>query len=156
MRTLGLLLSLSVVSGCGAPQGKVSGRVLYQGSPLSGGLVTFQPANPKYNAVVVPVDEQGNYEATLPVGAVQVTVDNRSLQPRSLGLKGVSATLPPEVKKAMSQAQPKPPPPAAADSAPPKPRGKYVAIPSKYYTIEESGLQFTVERGSQKHDIELK
>jgi hypothetical protein len=33
--------------------------------------------------------------------------------------------------------------------------GKYVAIPKKYYDIKTSGLQFTVQRGDQKHDIEL-
>lgn len=160
MRRLGAFLLLCVVAGCGAPKGKVSGRVLYQGKPLPGGLVTFQPADSNFNAVVATLDEEGNYEATLPPGEVQVAVDNRMLQPRAPALKGIPADLPAEVKKAIGQAQSKQQGPPAAPTqtthAPEKTNGKYVPISPKYYTIEDNGLGFTVQAGDQKHDIELK
>ena len=157
MRTwwFGLLL-LPLLAGCGAATSKVSGRVLYKGVPLPGGLVTFQPANPKYNSVAVPIDEQGHYEATLPVGEVQVSVENRHLQPRSDGPRGVPPNLPPEVQQALGKAKPQAAPPPPADKpAAAKPRGNYVPIPDKYHSIETSGLTFTVEPGNPKHDIEL-
>jgi hypothetical protein len=41
-------------------------------------------------------------------------------------------------------------------SVPTKSRAKYVAFPDNYYSIEKSGLSFTVEPSNPKHDIELK
>jgi hypothetical protein len=157
----GILLLVSVVAGCGGSKGKLSGQVRYDGQPLPGGRVTFRPANPKVNPVSVDLDEQGNYQVALPVGEVQVSVDNRGLQPRPAPLAGSTVNLPPAVREAMNKAKTEgatPAPAAAADnpSAAPKTRGKYVAIPPKYYTIEDSGLKYTIESGNQKQDIELK
>ena len=153
---LGFLL-LPFLVGCAAGKSKVSGRVLYNGKPLPGGSVFFRPADPKQNAVTAELDEQGNYEVTLPVGEVQVAVDNRALQPRPAGPSGVPPGLPPEVLAELSKGKkPTPPPEASNPNAPTKPSGKYVAIPENYYTVEKSGLKFTVESGEQKHDIELK
>ena len=156
MRRLLVLLLLPVAAGCGAAKGKVSGRVLYQGQPLPGGLLTFQLADAKHSAVAVSLDEQGNYQATLPVGEVQVAIDNRRLQPRSAGPRGVPHDLPDEARQALSNAKPQAAPPSAGNPAAVKPRGQYLPIPPKYYAIETSGVRFTVEPGDQKHDIELK
>jgi hypothetical protein len=106
----------------------------------------------------VLLDEQGNYEATLPVGKVQVAVDNRDLQPRPAA---PPPNLPPAVQQALKKAKTSEPPPASAPaeknpSAPTKSRGKYVALPEKYYTVEKSGLTFMVEPKNPKLDIELK
>jgi hypothetical protein len=158
-----VLLLVPILAGCGSAKGTVSGRVLYKGAALPGGRVTFRPANPKVNAIPVELDEEGKYEVTLPVGEVRVSVDNRELQPPSAVPRGVPAGLPPEVQKALAKAKTEAAPPPAAEptpagnsAAPPKPRGKYVPIPDKYYTIENSDLKFTVEPGNQKHDLELK
>lgn len=157
--SIGLLL-LPFFVGCGGGKVKVSGQVLYNGKPLPGGSVFFRPADPKQNAVSAELDEQGNYEATLPVGEVQVAVDNRELEPRPAAPSGAALNLPPQVREALKKAQasePTPAPPKGDNpSAPTRPRGKYVPIPGKYYTIENSGLTFKVEPGSQKHDLELK
>lgn len=150
-------LLLPLLLGCGGGTCKVSGQVRFQGEPLPGGMLTFRPSNPKYNPVLVALDEQGNYEATLPTGEVQVAVDNRELRPRSNALTGLPPNLPAKARQALSNTKPPSPPPAFdKPSAPTKPRGKYVAIPEKYHTIDTSGLKFTVEPGSPKHDIELK
>ena len=150
------LLALPFLTGCGVAKSKVSGQVRFNGVALPGGLVTFQPANPKLSAVAATLDEQGNYEAMLPVGEVQVAIDNRNLQPRSAGPRGVPHDLPAEARQALNNAKPQAAPPPAGNSADVKQRGKYVPIPPNYYTIETSGLKFTVEPGGQKHDIELK
>lgn len=149
---LGLLLPLLV--GCGPGQGKVSGRVLFNGAPLPGGLVTFRPADARQNAITAPIDAQGNYEAILPAGEVKVCVDNRELEPPPV-LSGLQPPgLPPEVQKAIGGKADKAAP-RAADKPADKPAGRYVPIPEKYYTVETSGLQFTVQRGDQKQDISL-
>ena len=141
-RWIGLLLLLPVLVGCGPPKGKVSGRVLYQEAPLPGGFVTLQPANANSRPVVVSLDTEGHFEATLPLGEVQVAVDNRKLEHEKETSGHVKA------KTA--------PPPPAGNSLAVKPPGKYVPIPSKYYSIETSDLHFTVEPGSQNHDLNLK
>jgi hypothetical protein len=56
------------VAGCGAGEGKVSGRVLFDGKPLPAGRVTFRPADSRMNSVSVELDEQGNIKrCCLPV-----------------------------------------------------------------------------------------
>lgn len=164
MRVLiSILLLLPFLIGCGTNKVKVSGRVLYKGKPLPGGSVFFRPADLKQNIVTAELDEQGNYEATLPAGEVQVAVDNRHLEPiPDSPSGGLPPGLPAEAKEALNKAKPPSPPPdappPAADttSAPNKLRGKYVRIPEKYYDIEASGLKFTVDPGNPNHDIELK
>lgn len=142
VKWIGLLLLLPIILGCGPPKGKVSGRVLYQEAPLPGGFVTFQPANGHCRPIVVPLDSQGHFEATLPLGDVQVAVDNRKLEHEKEPSGHVKA-------KAA-------PPPPAGNSLAVKPPGKYVPIPSKYYSITTSDLHFRVESGSQNHDLDLK
>jgi hypothetical protein len=153
----GLLILLPLVVGCGPGQGRVSGRVLYNGQPLPGGRLTFLPADPTRNSVGAELDEQGNYEAVLPAGEVKVSVDNRELEPRGPKDAGLpkDINLPSDIKKLLASAKAdKAPPPSPAQAAD-KPAGRYVPIPAKYYLAETSGLTFTVKSGSQQHDIEL-
>jgi hypothetical protein len=147
----GLLLLFVGLVGCGARTGKVSGRVLHDGQPLPGGWVTFRPADPSKNAVSAELDKEGNYEALLPVGEVLVSVDNRELEPRSshAGLV-LDVPLGTEAKKAIGVPKGEQPRVPAPEKG-----GRYVHIPSKYYTAENSGLKFTVQGGDQKQDILL-
>src|SRR5205807_1020611 len=69
------LLLVPILAGCAPGQGKVAGRVLLGGTPVPGGSVLFRPADPKLNSVSAELDEQGNYQAFLPTGEVQVSVD---------------------------------------------------------------------------------
>lgn len=152
----GLLLLPLVVAGCGPGQGHVSGRVLYNGAPLAAGRVTFRPADPRQNSVSAELDEQGNYQAVLPAGGVQVCVDNREWEPPAGPLASrMPPDLPPEVRKALGGGRPDRPPPKPPENAARKSASRYVKIPDRYYDIETSGLQFTVVRGEQKHDLEL-
>jgi hypothetical protein len=118
--------------------------------------VTFRPADARQNSVSAELDEQGNYQAVLPVGEVKVCVDNREWEP-SPGPIGsrLPPDLPPEVRKALGGAKPDQPPPKAPENAPRRASARYVKIPDRYYDLETSGLQFTVASGEQKHDLEL-
>jgi hypothetical protein len=153
---LGLLAVFAVVIGCGTARGKVSGRVLYNGGPVPGGRVMFRPADSSQNSVSVELDEQGNYEAVLPVGEVLVSIDNRELEPRAPREGVVLKDLPvnPELKKVIGGGKSDSAPPKSTDNVA-KASGRYVPIPSKYYSAESSGLRFTVQGGDQKQDIEL-
>jgi hypothetical protein len=148
---LGLLF---LAAGCSTPKSKVSGQVRINGTPLPGGLVTFRPENSRENPVTAILDEQGKFSVVLPVGKVLVSIDNRHLRGRTESLDALPSTLPiaDDVRKAMSSG------PGAAksdgDSAKPTAQ-RYVPIPPTYHEVESSGLEFTVERGEQKHDFDL-
>jgi len=152
-----VLLSVLLIVGCSPGQAGVSGQVKLDNAPLPGGRVTFLPADTTHNSIIVDLDDQGNYEAVLPVGEVKICIDNRHLAPRGAGGGGLPRDLPlsPDVRKAIGSGAHEPAPSKSDDNAAKKPAGKYVKIADRYYTIEKSGLQFTVARGSQKHDIEL-
>jgi len=113
---------------------EVSGKVLFKGKPLPGGSVSFLPDKTGGVAATATIDEQGNYKITAPVGPVRISVDNRMLQqkaPHGHILKRPGADDPSLIK------------------------GQYVALPEKYYSPDSSGLTYTVEGGTQTHDITL-
>jgi hypothetical protein len=147
------VLLLPLIAGCGG-QGKVSGRVLYNGKPVPGGWVTFRPAEGKANTVNARLDANGYYEATLPVGMVGIAVDNRDLQPQ-LQERASGPTLPPGLQLPTG-AKRAPQTPLPAEQAPEPLPGDYVPIPARYYDVDTSGLTYMVKRGAQTHDIELK
>jgi hypothetical protein len=151
----GLLLLLPLVAGCEAGQGQVSGRVLFDGKPLPGGRVTFRPAAPRQNSVSAELDAEGKFQVVLPAGEVQVCIDNRELEPRGAAIGTVTPpNLSPEMKKLLGGDRPDRAPPKPPDAAE-RPAGRYVPIPERYHALETSGLQFTVKRGEQQHDLEL-
>lgn len=131
--TLCLMLAALCV-GCGGKHGaKVSGKVLLDGEPLpseSVGRVTFVPVgggSPAYGRI----DEESYYslrtgrDASLPPGEYAVTV---------------------AVNERAAEER-------APDGGPP-PIGPSIT-PAKYRRAQTSGLQFTVERGSNSIDLEL-
>jgi len=152
---LGLLLALALLAGCGRREGKVSGRVLYNGKPLPGGSLYFRPADGALNTVSVTIDEKGNYEAALPVGEVKIAVNNTELQ-RQPAEGGGRPQLPPIKLPNIPKSKGSEPPEAPPPDAPQKPAGAYVPIPEKFYNADTSGLTYTVKPGPQTHDIELK
>ena len=151
---IGLLLVLLFVSGCGAAQVKLSGRVLFNGAPLPGGRMTFRPADPGQNSISAELDGQGNYQVVLPAGEVSVSVDNRELEPPPpQGEVRLPIELPAEVKKKLIEgAKSGRPGPNSPESA----GGKYVKIPTRYHAVETSELKYTLQRGEQTVNIELK
>jgi hypothetical protein len=148
----GVVLLLVLAVGCGRrDQAWVSGQVLYKGQPVTGGIVTFFPADNRHRSVATPIDENGRYQTYLPFGDVKIAVDNRELEPAPQN-QGVSVPLPQGIKI--------PPPEKSGEAksnpaAPKRPPGVYVAIPEEYYDVRTSGLTYTVQPGSQTHDIVL-
>ena len=176
----GLVLLLAVLPlGC-SRRGTVSGQVLFNGKPLPGGTVKFNPVDTRYNPATATIDESGNYQVTVPVGEARISVDNRALKHEDAGPIGIA---PPPTEKEGKAARRGPggPPGSRGEGPPPgvtvtpprnmmqekmkergipattgtKPAGTYMAIPDKYYSPETSGLQFTVQGGAQTFNIEL-
>jgi hypothetical protein len=136
--SLGLL---TLLAGCGqnphsAEHTEVSGKVLFQGKPLPGGIVSFVAVNGGFTSTGT-IDENGDYQIKAPVGDVEISVMNRMLQSSR-----ESKWMPPRLKKA-----------DAKENQPLK--GRWVEIPSHYEDPHTSGLKYTVKRGPQTHDIEL-
>jgi hypothetical protein len=145
MLLLGLLLSGCSYSAMG-PQGDVSGKVMYNGKPLPGGQVTFLTS--KGYTFTSVIDPEGNYKLRAGVGEARIAVDNQMLK---------TSNEPPRPSLTNHPGM-KPPPGAKVEekkSAGPTITGTYVSIPEKYRSPDESGLTFTVTKGSQTHDIEL-
>ena len=146
--TLPLLLLL--VLGCQKSKtpAKLSGKVTYNGNPVTGGEMVFYFG--EGGAPEVTIRSDGTYSATdLPVGEATVTIDTESINPKGKmapaqygGVKGAG-----KEKMKMS-----PMPEAASQSA----KGEYVKIPLKYKDKKKSGLTVTLTSGEQTHDFELK
>jgi hypothetical protein len=149
-RVGGLLLALgtltSLLVGCGGGEGTVSGKVLFKGNPLPGGRVMFRPTDTQQNAVSAVIDAYGNYELTAPAGPGVFTVDNRELKkvqhPDKPNIPGFKPT-----EKHTTE---------VPHETPGKIPGQYIEIPSKYYAVETSELKYTVTRGAQTYNLELK
>jgi hypothetical protein len=138
-------LAAALVCGCSGSKvpdttAEVTGTVTYNGKPVPGGMINFVATKGGYSGGG-NIDENGNFKATtVPVGEVKITVDNSMLNRgrgvpaggRGPGLKRPDAAGPEEVK------------------------GHYVDIPNKYANVDTSDLTYTVTKGAQKHDVELK
>jgi hypothetical protein len=114
---------------------EVSGKVLYQGKALPGGIVTFISVNGGF-AASADIDQDGNYQLKPPVGEVEISVTNRMFR-SNRGTKGPA--LPKKAETSKSQSL----------------KGHYVEIPSVYEDPRTSGLKYTVTPGSQTFNIEL-
>jgi hypothetical protein len=144
------LLSLFAFVGCGGSgaQGKLTGKVLYNGKPVTGGSVIFRPASASENTVTAPILPDGNYTATVPAGVVKIAVDNRALQPPEATAKKEP---PPKLPKITNPGTDTPDPRVN----PQKPAGTYIKLPDKYHDVATSGLSYTVKSGAQNYDINL-
>jgi hypothetical protein len=137
----GLLLALLLVplaTGCGGKAGAtVSGTVTYQGKPLSSGIVTFVPdVGPAHNA---DIQSDGSYRMTnVPVGPVKISVTTNSPQNRAAPSKmPTSAEGFAKMEASMKG-------------------GKESLIPARYTDPNKSQLTYTVKKGKQQFDIELR
>jgi hypothetical protein len=136
------LLSLILFVGCGSRQPKstdhaeVTGKVYFKGKPLAGGRVSFVAVKGGF-AASGNIEEDGDYKVSAPVGEVQISVDNTMFAPRKGGVAEK-----PILKK-----------PGAEESH--QLKGKYVPLPRKFEKADESGLKYTVTKGSQTYDIKL-
>ena len=178
-----LMISAMFLVGCGSgprtASANLSGKVLLNGEPVTGGTLAFHTADS--GAYSAQIDEQGNYRAVdLPVGEVTVTVDNHYLDPsiKSQTYSGQGAGRPGGAAsskmgnnpmaamygKTMSGAGGGPapaykgkgvtiaPPPEGATIVK---GGTYVPIPSIYQKQETSTIKITLVSGDNQKNIEL-
>ncbi len=152
MACCGLSLGLLILSaGCSrlgrsVEHAEVSGRVLFQGKPLPGGVVNFVAVNGAF-ANRGFIDENGNYTIKAPEGEVRIGVDNHMLanQPPPRERPKEEKTV---RQKKVAEVQQDLPPQGPV-------KGYYVEIPRSYADPTTSGLTYTVKPGPQTHDIEL-
>src|SRR5262245_12931827 len=93
IRFLALLAIFAVLLatvGCSPGTAKVSGKVTYNGKPVTGGTLTISPLNTKAAPVVVQLKENGEFECDAPVGEAKIMVDNRSMKQADKGAIGAS------------------------------------------------------------------
>jgi hypothetical protein len=139
---LGLALGLLVLAtGCpdkkkAPPYSEVSGTVFFKGQPLPGGRLSF--VNDQGFAGGANIDEKGHYKISAPIGEVKIGVDNQML---GGGGRGAPMKKPGLKRPDSEEAHPI--------------TGRYVKIPDKYYSPQESGLTYTVVSGSQTHDVKM-
>jgi hypothetical protein len=142
----GLGLIVLAIVGCGRPStsdvtGDVSGKVTYAGKPLPSGIIVFVGLDGTHVPSQIHLD--GSYVAQrVPVGTAQITVNTpwerfQAQQKQVQQNQGRRAPRP--VGRLLdSRGQPIP-----------------VKIPAKYGDVHQSGLTYTVRKGSQIHDIDL-
>ncbi|MES2789328.1 MAG: hypothetical protein V4719_06880 [Planctomycetota bacterium] len=128
-----LMLCAAVVTsfGCSGSDhkitGKVTGKVTYQGAPVTAGVVYLNSSTTGTGGTGV-LGEDGKFTIAEPIeaGEYKVTVT------------------------------PPPPPPPRADQAPPPPVAKVTNIPNKYWTEAKSDLKATVDEGDNVLEFDLK
>jgi hypothetical protein len=131
------LLLLPLTAGCGGKAGgTVSGTVMYQGKPLSSGVVTFVPESGAAHHADIQSD--GSYRMTnAPLGLVKIGVQTKS---------GPSASSPSRM----------PTSPNDYGKLESDMKGKESQIPARYTDPNKSQVTYTVKKGKQQFDIELK
>jgi hypothetical protein len=135
-----------LTAGCGGGKGVVSGKVSYQGKPVSVGSVSFILEGG--GVMSSPIEEDGSYTIrNVPPGTVKITVETTSARPPSMqGSPGGKGGPPEFMMKYVKEKDPK-----LAE------RGKkYVPIPEQYSDPAKSNLTFVVKSGKQQHDVDLK
>ena len=154
-----LLLALTVLailaSGCknkGAPC-SISGKVTYNGNPVTGGTVGFYPVEGEGPSYTTAIGPDGTYSTTdLPVGEVAVTVEtgsankDKKMPVYGKGQGGGGVGDPQGEKQGAVSPQPKDFQGGG---------GAYVAIPLKYNLPTTSGLKVKLEKGKNTYDIPL-
>jgi hypothetical protein len=141
---IGLLL-LMLTAGCVASTSTVSGKVVYQGQPLTSGTVTLYGANGAVHASLL--DAGGCYSIPgVGRGPAKVTVTTHAAIPA--GFEKVQPH--PDFKPAFKVVLPGSEPGGAGAKA-----CGYVRIPEKYGNPDQSGLTLEVTGGLQTFDIKL-
>jgi hypothetical protein len=143
-------LSVGVACGCGGAgsgTGQVTGKVSYQGKPLSVGTVAFFGSNNRVaNSLILP---DGTYTITnAPMGEVKISVETPP-QPTSGGSGG------PPKGMMMDPAKFGVKNPDAKKTAMGGQLEKHVVVPDKYKDAQKSGLTYTVKAGEQTHNIDI-
>jgi hypothetical protein len=124
----------AVFAGCGDTSNKssISGKVTYQGAPVTGGMITATGG--KDLSMTIVINPDGTFMSQdVPPGSYKIAVSTDSVAPAS----------------AMPGGGKDYPAPGGASAA------KKVMIPDKFKNPETSGITWTVKSGSQTLPIDL-
>jgi hypothetical protein len=158
LRVCSLFLIFAIVTGCGGSKkgGDISGKVEYQGNPVTGGKIKFHPTGGG-TPVESGIDPNGNYTVSgVPVGKNKVTIDTSSVKSdmEKMSQKGMG-TMPagpdPSLMKDVPAGKKAPEGMPEMKSFMPK----YVKIPDQYADVNKTPLEMEVKRGNQKKDFVL-
>ncbi len=137
--TVLFLLSL-LLTGCEKKSATVSGKVLFDGKPLSQGHVSFRIDNTHESSSII--DQDGSYQVKCEPGNAKITVRVSEFRPLAAGAKGKMDPAKFGAKGTVVNE---------------KTRDKdLIKIPPKYSDPEQTPLTLPVKPGSQQHDIEIK
>lgn len=154
-----LLLTLTLL-GCKGENpnspARVSGRVTYNGSSVTGGTLTFHSADGGTIPVAIAAD--GTYTAfDILAGDMVVTVDTEILNPerKQQEYRGVAGGPKAKYGKAggagvVAKGKQNSPAPEGTVAA-----GTYMKVPAKYSDPAKSDLKCTLKKGEQKLDFNL-
>ena len=140
-------LILMTGAGCGENTATVTGRVTYDGQPVTSGSVVFYGDDGRVDSGLL--DANGKYIVTrAPIGPVKVAV-MASKEVKTSGGKGATPAGPPLGKGKMKKA-------SGVDAKPEPETVLKSTIPERYSDPQKSGLVYTVGSGKQVIDIDLK
>jgi hypothetical protein len=134
-----LLFLAATAAGCGEPRGDISGKVLFDGKPLTVGSnkVSFHAADGR--VIHCTVEPDGSYRLKgVPVGDGKFTVESLPPPPMLPAAPGKDGKMELIGEKGDPSA------------------GKAANLPTRYKDPKQSGLTYTVGKGSQTFDLELK
>ncbi len=132
-----LLASVLVCGLCGCGKtARVTGKVSYQGRPVSHGSVIFYSADKAAHSGVIGPDSSYTVEE-VPRGGARIAVISRNPSKGRSTLRGQETTGKSDVPKQVG-----------AEA--------WFPLPRKYETVETSGLGCSVDSRHVVHDIELK
>jgi hypothetical protein len=140
--TVCLALAAMMSAGCGSKSksNELSGKVTYNGNPVTGGSLKFYPADGKGAPYPVPLSRDGTYVASgIPKGKMKVTVETVKGTTPGYHMPG-GGKLPPGTKV----------PEVDTSNAP-----VYVQIPRKYASEKTTPLNCDVTGGKQEASFDL-
>jgi hypothetical protein len=146
LRRYGWLMLVVVCAGCSS-KGTVSGKVTYQGKPVTVGTVIFVPeaGGGGFSSNI----RDGEYKIErLPVGPVKISVSTPANTVPVKGLIG-KMQMPSELQQKLGSGT------SAEGLAQSSRDSQTVLIPPRFQDPEKSGLTYTVKSGSQVFDIDL-
>jgi hypothetical protein len=142
-------LAILAAACAGEATGDVRGVVKLDGQPLPNARVTFLSEAGNKSCFSISASDGGYGILKCPVGPAAITVQSLPPRPKGLARGQKAATNGMEkLEKRMAQAKKGWTPKAATEE-------KYVPIPDRYKDSGRSGLSYTVNPGSQQHNIEL-
>ena len=140
-KALALAALALLAAGCGSGKGTITGEVTYKGKPIAWGRITF----------VCQEGKQSTHSAHIIKG--QYKIENCPIGPVKISVESFVAYAPPAdnpmVQRSREAGYVEPPADVVG-------KDKYVDIPKDYGNSDLSGLEYTVTRGDNTHNIDLK